>query len=152
MSSVVANIDLSSESLKSITSDASHMQYIPCHIEFDGEANLNKYFTPFVQKKLDESHEKCLTSSFRGYPLCGKQMKVPDNFVGVVMKESKSVEPENANVSNGEASDVVEPTIKNLKGVCAFDQFTYWNWDRQPGHADKYQQALDWLELSLEVS
>ncbi|KAF2357555.1 Ribonuclease H2 subunit C [Trinorchestia longiramus] len=151
MAGVMAKIDLSSQSLKSIVEDPDHVQYIPCHIDFDGEVNLQKYFSPKKVKNEDENHkEEDLLASFRGYPFCGKQMTVPENFVGVIAKESISVKSEGEVAE--EDSDAVCPTVKNLKGVCAFKKFTYWNWDRKPSHADKYQQALSWLEVSEVTS
>lgn len=61
-------------------------------------------------------------------------MNVPEGYTGLVLREAQpSVEPEGGKV---------------MKGLALFDQFTYWNWDRQPSRSDKYQQALDWLEVA----
>lgn len=79
-----------------------------------------------------------LTARLRGFPLKGSRMKVPEGYSGVVLKEAQAVEA-------GDGGRVV-------RGVARFDTFTFWNWDRQPSRSDKYQQALDWLEVASVVS
>lgn len=79
-----------------------------------------------------------LDGRLRGRPLKGNKMKTPKGYTGLVLRETQ--------LSVGEEGGQV------MKGLALFDQFTYWNWDRQPSRSDKYQQALDWLEVSSVVS
>lgn len=79
-----------------------------------------------------------LDGRLRGYPLKGSEMKVPEGYTGVVLKDAQAV-------GEGEGR-------RMMRGVARFDTFTYWNWDRQPSRSDKYQQALDWLEVADVVS
>lgn len=57
-------------------------------------------------------------------------------YAGLILRESKHLES---------VQRTLKPTVK-------FDKFTYWNWDRQPSAADKYQQALNWIDISSVVS
>lgn len=45
-------IELSLDSVK-ISEDPSHIQYIPCHIEHEGEVPLDSHFNPYVTKTGD---------------------------------------------------------------------------------------------------
>ena len=90
---------------------------------------------------LDLHHCYVLTvlhGMFRGYPLTGQVLSPPEGYTGVVLKETRP----------GLNSD--EP--RTMKAVCQFKNFTFWNWDRKPSRADKYQQAMDWAAISDLVS
>ena len=63
--------------------------------------------------------------------------------VGFVMKESSVV--------TQKEGDEEASVSKSLKAVEKFSEFTFWNWDRTPCMADKYQQALTWVEVSKVV-
>ena len=75
----------------------------------------------------------------RGYPLKGEKLSLPEGYTGVVMKEVRS----------GIADDDENERIFKASGQ--FKKMTYWNWDRNPSRADKYQQALDWIDISKSV-
>ena len=51
-------MDLNSESLKGEKVKGSHIQFIPCNIEHDGEADIDNFFTPYVQEKTQEDGNK----------------------------------------------------------------------------------------------
>ena len=79
-----------------------------------------------------------MEAKLRGHPLNGEKMSVPKGYTGVVLREAQmSVAAEGSQV---------------MKGLALFDNFTYWNWDRQPSCSDKYQQAMNWLEVANVVS
>lgn len=46
---MAVNIEVNCETLK--TEDSSHVQYIPCQINYDGEADVDKFFTTYVQEE-----------------------------------------------------------------------------------------------------
>lgn len=130
------NIDLTSVTKKEFSSN--YVQYIPCSIEYDGNASLEKYFSTYIRPETvtDEkgNENKVLNGMFRGYPLTGSVMPVPEGYTGVVLKETRP----------GLNSDAA----RTVKGICQFKEFTFWNWDRKPSRGDKYQQAMDWAEIS----
>ncbi|KAG0712120.1 Ribonuclease H2 subunit C [Chionoecetes opilio] len=111
----------------------NHVHYIPCGIDFSGQADVDRNFSASVTEE-----EKGLDGRLRGRPLKGKQMKAPDGYTGLVLKEAQR--------SVGQGDQQV------MKGVALFDSFTFWNYDRQPSRSDKFQQSLDWLEVASVVS
>lgn len=79
-----------------------------------------------------------LKNSLRGYPLNGCEFKVPESHRGVVFQEDQRPLDENA-----------ERTYK-VAGI--FNEFIYWNYDKQPSDNDKLKQALIWNNLAEAVS
>nr|CAG4652311.1 EOG090X0IC1 [Triops cancriformis] len=129
--------------------DDNHVQLLPCRIEQRGPANISTYFTPYVRKTetgaetKTESHESVQTASkevmvcsFRGYPLEGHVLKVPETYTGLVI-EKKCEDTSEKDTGPSEAS--VQAT---------FSAVTYWNWDTIPSRNDALQQALDWIPLA----
>ncbi|XP_045581019.1 ribonuclease H2 subunit C [Procambarus clarkii] len=131
---MAVKLDLKGEALKETHS--SHIQYIPCNISYDGDAPVDKFFTTYVteQVAIDESQKKCLTGTFRGYPLQGCVMDVPDGYTGVVLKETRP--------------SLNSDDDRTMRAICQFEKFTFWNWDREPSRGDRFQQAMDWVEIA----
>ncbi|XP_064077228.1 ribonuclease H2 subunit C-like [Macrobrachium nipponense] len=126
--------------LPETSSEGNHVQYMPCSIEHNGDAEVDKYFTKYVTEETvtnegqEEGEEKVLHGVFRGYPLTGNVLPTPEGYTGVVLKETRP----------GLNSE--EP--RTLRAVCQFKKFTFWNWDRKPSRGDRYQQAMDWTEIA----
>ncbi|XP_027238125.1 uncharacterized protein [Penaeus vannamei] len=134
---MAVNIDLNQETLKGKLSEGCDVQFVPCKIEHDGEAEVEKFFNTYVrEEKNDEEgkEEKVLKGTLRGYPLSGCVIDVPKGYTGIVLKETRPT-------LNSEES-------RTMRVISQFKQFTYWNWDREPSRGDKYQQAMDWAEIA----
>ncbi|KAK7071302.1 Ribonuclease H2 subunit C [Halocaridina rubra] len=130
------NIDVTSV-LEKECKGSSHVQYMPCNIEYDGEASLSTYFTKYVKEEVKDAEnreEKVLHGMFRGYPLTGAVMAVPEGYTGVVLKETRP----------GLKSD----EERTMKSICKFNEITFWNWDRKASRGDEYQQAMDWTSIA----
>ncbi|KAG5896067.1 hypothetical protein JTB14_006856, partial [Gonioctena quinquepunctata] len=78
-----------------------------------------------------------LKASFRGYPLQGKKIELPDEYVGLVLHES--VRPE------------TEKDERKFYIVNKFADITYWNWERKPSKHDAFIKALDWIDIADEL-
>ena len=59
--------------------DADHIQYLPCSVGFTGETQVDSRF-----RKLTEKNEEtgALSGSFRGFPLEGKTVALPEKYTG----------------------------------------------------------------------
>lgn len=57
-----------------------HVHKLPCTINYNGHANVQKYFIPTIKTE----DEKIYTSTLRGRPLQGKLTKLPDNTMGKI--------------------------------------------------------------------
>lgn len=68
----------------------------------------------------------------------GCQFKVPETHRGVVFQEDQRPLDENAE--------------RTFKAAGIFDEFVYWNYDKQPSDNDKLKQALMWNNLADAVS
>ena len=78
-----------------------------------------------------------LEASFRGFPLQGKKIFIPEGFKGIVVSEMKKP-----------LTDVEE---RNFVLSKKFGEITYWNWDCYPNSNDQIPQSMDWLMLSKKV-
>ena len=60
---------------------ADHLHYLPCSVNFTGETEVDERF-----RKLTEKNEETgvLTGSFRGFPLEGKSVSLPEKYTGEV--------------------------------------------------------------------
>ncbi|XP_068210290.1 ribonuclease H2 subunit C [Palaemon carinicauda] len=129
-------IELSSLSDKK-NDEENYVQYMPCCVEHNGHADVDKYFTKYIREETIVNagkEEKVLHGVFRGYPLVGKVLPTPEGYTGVVLKETRP----------GLNSD----ESRTLKATCQFSKFIFWNWDRVPSRGDKYQQAVDWADIA----
>ncbi|XP_069117791.1 ribonuclease H2 subunit C-like [Argopecten irradians] len=102
---------------------------VPCHIQYDGKANIAQYFESNVVK-TDEG----MTTSFRGRPLKGAVIQVPHGYTGLIVKETRKA--------------VTEDEDRHLTTMNKFKEINYWNLDKTPCEDDKMKQAMNWLELA----
>ena len=77
-------------------------------------------------------------ASFRGYPLQGLEVQLPEGYQGVVVEEIKKHLPEDLE--------------KNASITKKFNSLTYWNWDCFPTKNDPYANISDWIDLSKVVT
>jgi len=78
-----------------------------------------------------------MEASFRGYPLQGNKVTIPEGYTGLVLEETKK--------------QLTESQPHNLVSTKKFNSYTYWNWDYNPSTSDPTQLALDWLDISKVV-
>lgn len=77
-------------------------------------------------------------NALRGFPLDGCTFKVPEHFQGIVFQETQRPMEENAR--------------RTFKVCATFDEFTYWNYDKEPSENDQLKQALIWSDFANVVS
>ncbi|XP_011304801.1 ribonuclease H2 subunit C [Fopius arisanus] len=106
---------------------------IPCKIYGDTPANVSAFFTPYIRK----SDEKHFDASFRGHPLQGRILTVPEGYKGLIFYEQKK--PANP------ADD------RKFVSTGGFSKFTYWNFDKLPSKNDAIVSALDWIDIAEAV-
>lgn len=116
-------IDLDVEDLE----QSSVCHFLPVSIKHDGPAKVSSYFTPIILEKDNK-----LTASFRGKPLVGKKIKIPDNYSGVILEKS-------------EGGD------QNLTVSSTFEELTYWKWDQVPTEDDNIPQAIKSLRIAATI-
>ncbi|KAG6461585.1 ribonuclease H2 subunit C [Manduca sexta] len=104
--------------------------YIPCKIEADGAANVDKYFEPYVT----ETSESELTGTFRGHPLDGSKVTFPEGYRAIVVTEAKR--------PLGEDAD------RRFQVVGGFKEFVNWNWDKKTSKNDSIVKAMDWIDIA----
>lgn len=124
---------------------------MPCKIDYNKPTvKAKEYFWPTIQVlrkggdeeqgriKSDDSHapenspeNPIYTASFRGRPLQGRKIKLPEDYKGcIVPKEAKMA-------NNGSSNE--------------FNEFTYWNWDELPSDNDAVVKALQWINISKAI-
>ncbi|KAF2882573.1 hypothetical protein ILUMI_23590 [Ignelater luminosus] len=107
------------------------IQYMPFKIAADSEANVSSYFDKYVKLKEDSNYN----ASFRGYPLTGKKIDIPDGYKGVILHER--IKP------------VTDKDDRNFYVINEFNSFMYWNWDKVPSKNDPILQTIDdWFDIA----
>ncbi|XP_013188962.1 ribonuclease H2 subunit C [Amyelois transitella] len=104
--------------------------FLPCKVEADGPANVQKYFEPYVQ----ETENRELTATFRGRLLNGKKLELPQGYEAVVVTEAKR--------------PLAEDADRRFQIAGGFKEVVYWNWDKQPSKNDNLVKALDWVDIA----
>ncbi|KFM59927.1 Ribonuclease H2 subunit C, partial [Stegodyphus mimosarum] len=122
--SMLLNLESEGRSLESVS---CHL--MPCKIEYDGNANVSKFYASNIREE-----NGVLKSSFRGHPLQGQIVQVPNGYKGVVLEE------------NPKFSSSEDKREFKIKGT--FEKFTAWNWDKIPSHNDKLIKALQWIDIA----
>ena len=64
---------------------ADHIHYLPCSVNFTGETEVDERFRKLTEKNEDTG---VLSGSFRGFPLEGVKVSLPEKYTG--MKEQES--------------------------------------------------------------
>ncbi|KAJ8308404.1 hypothetical protein KUTeg_013278 [Tegillarca granosa] len=124
---------INTNSYSSVENDSTRCHLMPCEIQYDGEAKATEYFEPSIRNK-DTPAGSFMTSSYRGRPLLGDVVKVPEGYVGIVVKETNKV--------------YTEEEDRDLNVTHRFKEFVHWNLDKEPSDDDKIKQALQWINLS----
>ena len=126
---------------------ADHLHYLPCSVNFTGETEVDERFRKLTEKNEDTG---VLTGSFRGFPLEGKSVSLPENYTGLRDPESG----EHSSVlflpgvvlEGGKAGLTAQD--RKTRVTSTFSEVTYWNYDRTPGPADPWHQALQWTRVA----
>uniref|UniRef100_UPI00358FF70B ribonuclease H2 subunit C n=1 Tax=Myxine glutinosa TaxID=7769 RepID=UPI00358FF70B len=116
---------------KAPDSDAIH--FLPCQVKCTGPAPVSCYFTPAISK-TDEDEVK--TVSFRGYELKGKELSLPPDYVGLVLREDPPPD-------KGEE--------RHARTLNKFSKLTYWNLETPPNPDDCFAMAMTWPKLADEI-
>jgi len=80
-------------------------------------SDIKRHFTNSIEEKNDEFH-----ASFRGRPLNGKCLTLPEDYLGLL-------------------------TIGN-QPIDSFDKVTYFNLDCSPSIKDSFARSIQWLSLA----
>ncbi|XP_008479554.1 ribonuclease H2 subunit C [Diaphorina citri] len=113
----------------------SSVHSMPFYIDHDGPANVSKYFSSYLKPS---SSDNALDASFRGLPLKGTSISVPDGFKGLIFTETNQHQ--------------AEDDERNFFLKDNFNKITYWNYDKLPSKNDAIVSALDWIHISQAVS
>ncbi|XP_038264259.1 ribonuclease H2 subunit C isoform X2 [Dermochelys coriacea] len=127
-SSSPVRLDLSS--LRGAPQDVLHL--LPCEVEHNGSAPVDRYFTPAIRQGLQEK-----SVSFRGRSLKGQEVMVPQGYVGLVLKEDQRP-----------CTEEEERTVR-LKST--FGALTVWNLERAPSADDGLLLALSWPGIAEAI-
>nr|CAB3265616.1 ribonuclease H2 subunit C-like [Phallusia mammillata] len=100
---------------KHLLLEASALNHMPCTIDGNEKANVSTYFRP--QQTSQNSLKNVLRSSFRGRPLEGKTINIPDGYVGLIFEEKRK--------------PFSEDEDRTLDLTHSFDCFQQWYLDSQ---------------------
>lgn len=132
--------------------DQAQCHLMPCRIEHEGQTVKSKeYFWPTIKELRaggddEQGRERnhaisvlqgntdainpILTASFRGRPLQGRKIQIPEEYKGYLVRKESD---------------------RNKTSLKSFDDFTYWNWDELPSDNDTVVKALQWINISKAI-
>ncbi|BFZ12251.1 hypothetical protein BsWGS_15290 [Bradybaena similaris] len=130
-------IFIDTKSTQKAVTDSCH--FVPCEIDFNGEAKVAEFFSKTIAptNNAADGGGDDLTAFFRGRPLNGTEVTLPNGYTGVVLKEphKRSTEDED----------------RTLTATHKFESFTYWNLDKLTTPDDLIQKALQWVDISCAL-
>ncbi|CAF0912908.1 unnamed protein product [Rotaria sp. Silwood1] len=95
---------------------------MPCSIDIPSTitSDIKRHFTNSIQVNKDNNNK--LVASFRGRPLDGEQLDIPNDYIGILTNSSKY--------------------------VSSFDKFIYFNLDCSTSKNDCIARSIEWLSLA----
>ncbi|KAL9635370.1 MAG: hypothetical protein Q9164_003499 [Protoblastenia rupestris] len=126
---------------------------LPCRVNQDGPANASpRYWDPKI------AEDGNLESYFRGRKLKGKNVKVPDGYEGVVVKDAgkehnrtQGQNTDTLGLENGNEGDEEEITI--LQDAASFDETILWDHEHLVEGDDAFVKGLgEWIGFAEAVS
>ncbi|KAB5592553.1 hypothetical protein CTheo_4020 [Ceratobasidium theobromae] len=114
-------------------------QLFPFHIDYDGPAPVNTYFS----ETKDENGNK--TAAFRGRSLYGMDLTLPDGYTGAVLSTDQNASATDKSSSKDEGG----ANGTRLEVVSTFSGIGLWRADVPVDpNADEYARALDeWTRM-----
>lgn len=110
---------------------AGEVQFLPCSVEADvPSTEVQARFTALSTKGEGGRLEGVL----RGRPLQGAVAALPPGYTGVVVA--------------GQGRGLVEGEGRVARATAAFQEINYWNYDREAGEGDAFQQAMQWTRVA----
>ncbi|XP_022644083.1 uncharacterized protein LOC111260639 isoform X2 [Varroa jacobsoni] len=119
-----------SEDVKSLP--AAEVRQLPCTVHFSGKANVIQRFDTYMEEASD-GDKKLVKAYFRGYPLVGTRIPVPEGYKGIVF----------TSISGAKS--------RTLKAKACFDHLTYFNWSTKPSQADPQQAIQEWIAVANTI-
>ncbi|KAG4302561.1 hypothetical protein PCK1_001145 [Pneumocystis canis] len=129
----------------------SKVHLLPCHIHWDGPANVSKYF--HVRSIPDSS---AYYATFRGRGLEGHSVVLPSNYEGVVYNLENNTSdifkqlPNNNTEEDLTDLDETTDSIKKWNRIGTFSTFNIW--DHQSFHNQTHKNPIraleEWIDLA----
>jgi len=100
---------------------SSNVYSMPFSIDISSTmtGDIKRHFTNSIQ--INDDNKK-LEASFRGRPLNGEHLSIPNDYIGILTNSSKP--------------------------IGSFDQLTYFNLDCSPTKNDCIARSIEWLSLA----
>lgn len=134
------------------------LHVLPCQIDYNGPANILTYFTPTI-KQIQQSYssDTLYQSRFRGRLMTGKNVKLRNDCIGLVVNDNikennkivsnVAVEKELNNSNSNNNNQQQYKTTWTLNNT--FNNIFLWNRDEQINERDYMMHALtDMIDLN----
>lgn len=119
-----------------VTSNPVAVHLLPCCIEHDGPANVQRFFKP-KESGTSESGILSQEVSLRGRKLMGCSLSLPEGYIGYVLQK--------VNSEGNAGSPKKWETAEN------FEALTYWNHDLRPHPSDELQKLFEFLNVASKA-
>ncbi|KAG8696233.1 hypothetical protein FRC09_008643 [Ceratobasidium sp. 395] len=126
-------------------------QLLPLHIEYDGPAPIETYFS------VDRDEKGNKVAAFRGRTMYGVDLTLPDGYSGVVLRTGEENQAETPKKKRGvidvDAEDEDDASETRLGPGQAFDKIGLWRADVPVDlKSDEYARALgEWTRMAALV-
>ncbi|XP_066466346.1 ribonuclease H2 subunit C [Tiliqua scincoides] len=106
----------------------ARLHLLPCSVEHDGAAPVQRFFAPALRGQAEPA------VSFRGRSLKGKQVLLPEGYVGLVVEE--------------DPAPFLESEEQKLQVKSTFESLTVWNLERAPDSNAEVIMAFGWPKIA----
>lgn len=118
--------------------DKTSINILPCRINHNGPTKVTKrYWQP--QTEADNIR----TAHFRGRRLRGRVVRVPEKYLGLVLKATdKTIIESVLPTEDDEEPELPEP-VKVVEEVSTFDEIAIWGHDQVPASDDSLVKGIE---------
>eukprot|EP01119_Soliformovum_irregulare_P001334 TRINITY_DN11059_c0_g1_i1.p1 TRINITY_DN11059_c0_g1~~TRINITY_DN11059_c0_g1_i1.p1 ORF type:complete len:214 (-),score=50.50 TRINITY_DN11059_c0_g1_i1:64-678(-) len=117
--------------------DETVIHHLPFAFEsWSGPARIKTHFMMKTVEARDGT--PILSAAFRGRELLGKTLQLPDDYIGLIVKDGK-----------GSMNDETDARCWEVESK--FHSFNYWNLEAEPSENDRVQRWMRWIELSSAI-
>ncbi|CAI5798043.1 ribonuclease H2 subunit C [Podarcis lilfordi] len=107
------------------------LHLLPCAVRHDGAAAVRRYFAPAIRRPGEPDEASV---SFRGRSLKGKEVLVPEGYMGLVLEEDDAALQE-----------------RQVRVKSTFESLTVWNLEQAPNSSDEILMSLQWPKIAEGV-
>ncbi|KAK9472992.1 ribonuclease H2, subunit C [Dipodascopsis tothii] len=144
-------------SVRTAGAGRAQVHVLPCHIEYDGPAALERYWRveplPAAEVPPDAVGDAFQLAYFRGCRLLGRRVALPEGYIGCIVPPTDVEQPprEAMDLDDESDDDADDAPPRVWQATDAFDALTVWEQDDVPGTANAWASVDGWIAFAEQL-